>query len=310
MKTKLLLLQVLVLGLIICSSPCAGAEKLSYLWNSIFNPPKSGTLRLEDGYQATYYQIKLGKEQPEALIFFFTGSSPESLRYYFKSYFKGLDINATVFALQKRHVRQFSIKASEQYMTDNYLERWLSDDAYFIKYILENYDRPLPPKIIAFGVSEGGNRALSAAAAFSEITHLVVLGSGGLPQAEELKILSKYYGGTPEFFNQKYQEILSDPDATDRFFLGCPYKYWSHILFFDPLPYYVNLDKPIFVAFGENDRSVPVQSGYVLRDRFEELGKDNLFFLELPDCNHAFVDSQGVSQKNKVFAAVQEWAGL
>jgi hypothetical protein len=44
-------------------------------------------------------------------------------------------------------------------------------------------------------------------------------------------------------------------------------------------PYYLQLEIPIFIGFGAQDRSTPIESGYFLRDQFKESGKTNLYFL-------------------------------
>jgi len=108
-------------------------------------------------------------------------------------------------------------------------------------------------------------------------------------------------------FGAKYREVLAEPDRTERFFLGWPYKYWSHVLFFDPLPLYTQLEIPVLLAHGAQDRSSPIESAYYLREKFMELGKGNLFFFEAADCGHTFVDSKGLSHTGEVFAAIRNW---
>ncbi len=307
MKMKVYL--AVLFSIFMTNSLCFAKEgKIRYLWSGIVNPPKCHQIIFNDGYNGIYYDFTVGTKKPEqdTIIFFFTGSDGESLRYYLKPYFKDLNLNATVYALQKRNIGNWSIKKSNGFDQNNYLEKWIDDDTFFIKHIL-NTLKTHPKKIVSFGVSEGANRAVIAASKFKEITNLVVLGGGGLKQSEELSILSEYYGGNPENFSKKFSQISNDPENINKFFLGSPYKYWSHVLFFDPIPYYTQLEIPIFIGFGEKDRSVPIESGYFLRDKFIKLGKKNLFFLEIKDCGHNFDDSKGISHLNEIFKSIRNW---
>jgi pimeloyl-ACP methyl ester carboxylesterase len=308
MKSRIILITLLGILILVALCLAKSSNKVQYLWNGFVNPPEYHPLVFGDGYQGMYYQFTLGskKPEPDTIIFFFSGSNTLSLRYYLKPYFKGFKLNATVYALQKRNIGNWSIRTGKDFDQSNYLEQWLDDDAFLIKHILKTL-KTGPTRIIAYGVSEGGNRAVVAAAKFKAIANLVVLGSGGLQQSEELIFLNKYFGGSPKAYRQKYREIAAHPEAINQSFLGWPYKYWSHVLFFDPASYYLQLKIPIFIGFGAQDRSVPVESGYFLRDRFKELGKSNLYFLEMEDCGHTFTDSKGISHLSEVFDAIQNW---
>lgn len=300
-------MALVVLLLLPANALCLARDnRAGYLWRAIVDPPARRTIRFPDGHRSLYYRFRLGSGEPDTVIFFFSGSNTESLRYYLKPYLSGLALNATVFALQKRHIGDWGLKGRKGFAEDNHLERWLADDAFFIDQIVRELN-PRPARILALGVSEGGNRAVVAAAEHDEITHLVVLAGGGMRQADELKILSRYYGGTPEAFEAKFREIAAEPDRTDKHFLGLPYKYWARVLFFDPLPYYLRLEKPIFYAHGTDDRSTPIESGRALQNRFAEMGRDNLFFLEMQGCGHTFADAGGVSHKPEIFAALKDW---
>lgn len=60
----------------------------------------------------------------------------------------------------------------------------------------------------------------------------------------------------------------------------------SGYLFSDPLKVYASLDIPMLAAMGENDESVPIESGRTLRDYFLHHAEKDFQFAEFAGANH------------------------
>ena len=253
------------------------------------NPLPSHTLRLSDGYVATYYSIQKGDpDKTDTLLFFVGGSGHVSHNYYLESYFSQLQGNIRIYALQKRHVghRETGVfEASEAFDRSNYYAQLLKDQAEFIRSVLDR-NRSVGNRVVVFGVSEGGNIAAQLATEIPQITHLVTLGSGGMVGIDEFRLWGKAYNID---FDRLYEEVKKYPDSIKFRAIGQTYKYWASILPVDPMQSLQKLTIPILVAIGVNDEMTPLASVTYLQDEFDRLEKNNLTIKIFPDCNHVHI---------------------
>lgn len=286
-----------------CSS-----TKLGYFCKSIVNPIPVHDMVLDDSCRHLYYSMTIGDEEKvDTILFFITGTGNASLQYYLKSYFQGLTGNIHIFALQPRHVtnRETGIfQPSEAYNQENTFRIRVEDNIKFILQTLAN-NRTSYKRIVVFGVSAGGTVASVAASVVPDVTHLVVLGEGGMKELDAFRLWGRKYGID---FDQEYKKIKADPDSTKKKFLGeHTYKWWASYLEVNPMDYLHSLEIPMLFCAGKKDEMVPVESLYYLRDRFEELGKTNLTVKLYPDCNHVLIDSKGISHRIYFMKFVSSW---
>ena len=148
-------------------------------------------------------------------------------------------------------------------------------------------------KLAILGFSEGGRVAPIVATRSAKIGWLATGGSGGLPQSEEFLIFNAR-GVAPyaTFFTREklletYAAIKADPENVDKEFFGHSYRYWSSNLFSDPLVDYAQLNIPIVAAMGEQDDSVPIESGRKLREYFAARPDKPFTFIEYRHAGHA-----------------------
>ncbi len=254
-----------------------------------------------------YYEIeKKDAKKSNAIIFFITGSGYSSLQYYLKPYFENLDLNTKIYALQKRNISNRTtgvFKKPNNFDKENIFSNWVKDNTYFINKIIskeENKDKD----VILFGVSEGATVAAKVTTLIPRITHLVILGSGGLPQSEELQILYPKY---KDNFKDIFADIRKHPNSTQKEFMGHPYIYWSNVLFENPMNYYSIINIPVLLVIGEKDKSVPVESARFLRDEFKKLKKSNLKYIEYKNCNHILTDNNQRNHKKDFFKIMVDW---
>ena len=305
MTKQHILKPILLLLFILIFTGCS--SKLNLFVKSFVQPIPYSTIVLEDGTKTLYYEIeKKSAHKSNAIIFFITGSGYASLQYYLKPYFENLDLNTKIYALQKRNISNRTtgiFEKPKRFDKENIFDNWVKDNAYFIHKIIskeENRDK----EIILFGVSEGATVAAKVATLVPRVTHLVILGSGGLPQSQELKILHPKY---KEQFTKIFADICKHPNSTKKDFMAHPYIYWSHILFENPMEYYAKINIPILLAIGEKDKSAPVESARFLRDAFRKLKKSNLKYIEYKNCDHILTDNHQVNHKKAFFKAMVDW---
>jgi pimeloyl-ACP methyl ester carboxylesterase len=160
--------------------------------------------------------------------------------------------------------------------------------------------------VVIFGVSEGGNIAAEVAARIPSITHLMLLGSGGMKGIDEFRLWGKRNGVD---FDHFYREVNKYPDSIERKGIGQTYKYWASVLPVDPMESLAALKIPVLAAIGENDEMTPPESVDYLRREFERLDKHNLTVKIFADCNHVLVDSAGVSHRRSLWQTASTWWG-
>jgi pimeloyl-ACP methyl ester carboxylesterase len=300
-KTALLVLSISFLG-------CTHLNYVYIFSKTSLVPPACKTITMSDGYVANYYVVNKGENNAENVVFFISGSGFNSLKYYIEDYFASLQGNYTIFALQKRFVKNNSTevlhKPSADFYQWNYFDAIVADNISFIEQILSE-NKSKAKNIILFGVSEGGVVAAKIAAINKRISHLVVIGSGGMQFCDELKLLYAT-NNTKTEFDRAYSLIRDNSNSTDRFFLGHTFKYMASFLFIDPLDFYGKITIPILLAQGEMDKSTPIESGRMLDQYFKSLNRNNLSFIEFPGCDHTL--KQGKKDfKPLFFNEMNDW---
>jgi len=180
-------------------------------------------------------------------------------------------------------------------------------------------------KIIAVGISEGGQLVPKLAGEYDGITHLVGLVTTGLNQFYSSIINRRMDAAIGKITHQEaqdaidslfgvYKRIYSDPESTEKWYYGHPYKRWGSYCSDIPLEHLVKLDIPILYVKGTADHNSPVlQSDYIMLE-FLRLGKTNLTYIVLPGVNHWLSETietdegrEHISHRAKVFGAISEW---
>jgi pimeloyl-ACP methyl ester carboxylesterase len=180
-------------------------------------------------------------------------------------------------------------------------------------------------KIIAFGISEGGQLVPKLARECEQVTHLVGLATTGLNQFYSSVITRRMDAAMGQITHAEAQEaidslfavykrIYSDPESTEKWYDGHPYKRWGSYCTDIPLEHLVELDIPILYVKGSADRNSPVlQSDYIMLE-FLRRGKTNLTYKVLPGVDHWLsetVEAEGgqehISHRKEVFRIISEW---
>jgi len=267
-----------------------------------------------DGQQRRYYRlhddVSTGSATPILLV---SGSGCRAFGHRIPGFFQRYPAPVDVYFLEKAGIGKDDdgTRCSQAYVRGDYLERRVADTLAFIE--SEPRLKSLAARKLAIvGFSEGGMVAPIVASRSARIGWLATGGSGGLPQSEEFLIFHAR-GVAPyatlftrEQLLQTYAAIKADPENTDKQFFGHSYRYWSSHLFHDPLSTYAQLNIPIVAAMGENDDSVPIESGRALRDYFAARPGQPFTFVEYRNAGHA-LQAPGKNHLVDYIAGLAAW---
>lgn len=296
MVAKFLVGSILLTAL----SGCTIFQRLTYIYSNAALKPN--VHRYQDGGESIYYEFTVGGGSAETFIFFYGGSGCASWKSVLPGYVEGLSVPAKVFVLNKRYVSDRStglFGCTRDFYQYNNLGQWVSDYSDFI-WSQINESGYKPKNIVLVGVSEGALPAVRVAAKLPIVTHLAIISSGGYTMRTSLKTL---YKKGDVFFDVDagWREIAANPNSIDDFWYGNTYRWWSQIMDYDPMPYFLALDIPILLGVGEDDESVPVESAYYLKTELQKVGKKNLKLKVYPMADHR-LNNGNVSYRKEFFS--------
>lgn len=184
---------------------------------------------------------------------------------------------------------------------------------------------PVNTIVVVMGFSEGGVLVPRLAASNSNVTHMVSVVSTGLNQFYSSIINRRMDAAMGHLTQQEaqseidslfavYKKIYSDPQATEKWYYGHPYKRWGSFCNYIPIQDLVQLDIPLLYVNGTTDRNSPILQADYIQLEFIRLGKDNLTYYTLPDVGHWLyeeVEKEGekthVNRRNDVFEYIANW---
>ncbi len=234
----------------------------------------------------------------DKLLVLIQGSGRESISSRFGWSAKGIQMGYDVLFMEK-----FAFDDSAKFEATNCRERRINDVNFILNYVKKNIYNNKLKDILIFADSEGGEIAPEITCENNLVKKLIVIGNGGMPGPEKIKILFekekklKYLGfltlsgiKNSEDIDSLLTEIKNNP-STEKRFLGLTYKYWNSYIFYDVDSYYDKLTIPVLLIIGEKDMNVPCESVSYLKDKYK--GKNNYTCHIISDLNHNLVDSKG-----------------
>ncbi|MDF2563874.1 MAG: alpha/beta hydrolase [Massilibacillus sp.] len=215
---------------------------------------------------------------------------------FIKSLNKYLSPNFDILVPEKMNIKLGNDQSDDPKVFEHYtLEERVSSAVLVIDTFLEKHQYN---NVYLMGVSEGGQilpMVYNNLRTKNKIAKLVVLGSGGLSQYEEFKILQKSTLPMPQPYRELLMEadnvmeaIRSNQDVHDKWYAGYPYKHWAGFFPYHPLDDFVKINVPIFLMQGTKDTSAPIESSRAFAAEFKRLGKNNLTYVENKNEDHRF----------------------
>ncbi|SDC65221.1 dienelactone hydrolase family protein [Williamwhitmania taraxaci] len=200
---------------------------------------------------------------------------------------------------------------------------WQGDEVIndLTKYYIKN-----PNKVVIIGHSEGSDVVAKLGHTNKKITHIGFWAGGGNTQYYDFalfiqkdvqsgKITQTEAVDSLEGLFNDIKNIESDPDNTEKQWLGNSYRRWAH--FSEPaIDNLLKINKPLFVAVAGKDESVPIESSLLIPIEFIRHKKTNLTFKIYPDYDHSFAipmqdeddeDEDWIWEWKKVFEDFMKW---
>jgi pimeloyl-ACP methyl ester carboxylesterase len=219
------------------------------------------------------------------------GSDCGSMGSVLPGYFDGLDGKAggtRIFILHKRFIGTGADgNCSDEFTRADHPLRWLADQEEFIRTELAaaRANGQAPDRIAVVGISEGAEIAPALARQIRDVTHIALLANGGMDPFDAYKLQMQRHG---------LHHALADIDrlcrapsdaivAAER---TC--RYWKELQEIRHTDNLLALDIPIFMAIGEADAMVPVETAWFIQGKFATQGKKNLHLLTIPGASHDF----------------------
>ena len=164
-------------------------------------------------------------------------------------------------------------------------------------------------ELVLFGGSEGGAVVSVLAHQAVDADAVIVFSTGtGLTMAEFFPMVAP--PPAMEAMQTVFDQVRTDPNAVGVVG-GLSYAWWRDILDRRLSDDLLLSTIPVLLVHGVNDRSAPVEAARATHDAFAIAGQANrLTYWELPDRDHAMVDSQGVSHMDEVLRQVGSWIDL
>lgn len=260
----------------------------------------TGEILTANGEKLAYYLTLKEKDKcGRKLLVFIQGSSRNPVKRHIgdaESVFQDFDC---------LYIEKFAINDERLYFESDCRERRTSDILQVTRHVIErNYHNDLSELLVA-SESEGGTISPEIALDLGCTTGLLILGSGGYTQSQELEeLLQREFtsGAKGDFFKlgirnsddleKKFEEIRKDPTAS-KFWFGHSHKRWNSYLWYSPESFISKLDIPTLIIMGERDENAPAESARSMIPKLQY--KPNIKIVIIPDADHSFRDSNGRS---------------
>ncbi|MBA3530847.1 MAG: dienelactone hydrolase family protein, partial [Ardenticatenales bacterium] len=132
------------------------------------------------------------------------------------------------------------------------------------------------------GFSQGGWIAPIVASTNSDVTFVVSMSGPGVTTDEQL--LHEVVHTITDLGTYRVVAKLIAPITVSNIQKS---EFWGMIGGFDPIPYWRKVSVPVFMAFGENDKNVPVEESV---RRIQALNQENMMIKIYPGGGHGIVD--------------------
>lgn len=171
---------------------------------------------------------------------------------------------------------------SPEFLREHTLERWAEANCAALQaaWTLPGVD---PSRALVIGHSEGGIAAARMAADLPKVTHVASLAGGGptqlfsLVEAQSIPRAGDRPGDAErraEAIYVEWDRIKTEPESTQRFWLGHPYRRWSSFLKYSVIGELARSKARIYLVQGTRDTSVPVTGHDVLVAELRAQGRD------------------------------------
>jgi esterase/lipase len=155
-----------------------------------------------------------------------------------------------------------------------------------------------PEKIVILGHSEGSDVVAKLGHTNKKVTHIGYWAGGANTQYYEYALMIQKSVLKGEMTQEEglkeidslfseIKNIQNEPKNTSKEWWGNTYRRWSQFTE-PPIDNLLKIEKPIYIAVGAKDKSVPFESSLLIPIEFIRHNKNNLTFKMFPNYNHSF----------------------
>lgn len=275
------------------------------------------SFHFQDGGEARYFSIDKrlewrSSEPIASFLFVVSGSDCTDMQAMLPHYFRGLEGESggiRIFILQKRHIHPSSWNllknCSDDFIKADHPSRWIADQTEFIdaQLALAAADGVQPKRIAVLGISEGGDIVAALAQQNTYISHLAIVGNGGMNTLDAYRLQAEKYGFTQHLGAlAALDNVPAEPDAIEHFIAGRSWRYWAELRDLQQSRQLLVLDIPILIGMGDADTSVPVESALDTRAQFRLHKRHNLTVLIYPGADHGLRSAERKHMPDFLFA--------
>jgi pimeloyl-ACP methyl ester carboxylesterase len=282
---------------------CGGCTQLDLLRRSYSEDSlPAQRFQYRDNGEAIFFvlnkSLRLPPSDPDTYIFVISGSDCTSMKYLLPQYFRGLEGESgpmRIFVVHKRFIEERTSDrfggCSEAFIRSDHPRRWIAD---YIEFIESRLAQRRPRRVVLVGISEGGEVVPLLARRIAGVTHVALLANGGMDPVEAYRMQARKYGldEPVEVLASLADQGAPDSDDFGNRAGGRTWRYWSELRELEPTQNLLALEIPILVGMGEDDRSLPIEGAWQLRDRFAEQGKTNLTLVTYEGADHSLFDRE------------------
>lgn len=307
-------LNSIFLALLVCA--CGGLGRQSLMNEDI--RLEHHEFQFRDKGVAKYFRLEKSlfkfadaSMQEPIMVFVVPGSGCSSMQAFLPGYFRGLEGESgalQIYILQKRYTTSTARKnfqtgrliddepCSTEFILHDHPSRWLADQEEFIRHMLarQGASQTRVRRLAIMGISEGAEVAPLLARKILEVTHLVLLGNGGMQPLEAFRLLAHKQRdqhpvetGQASMLDELDQLEKIDVHAPDHSMVnGRTVLYWQELSQLKHSENLLALTIPIFMAMGEADQAVPPESALWINNKFLMANKKNLHLVLFPLADH------------------------
>ena len=229
-----------------------------------------------------------------------------------------------VLVVEKPGVKYLQTGESKDFDQKFSLENWSNTIVDAINYIAQN-ENIHQSKILLAGHSEGGVVASRVAKLMKDkISHVAIMAGEGPTQLYSLYKLADdgTFFNTKEhnmptseerirYVNEKWKDILADPDNTEKKFWGFTYLRWSSLLKTSVIDELSNYSGKILILQGTTDKAVYPESAIVSYTSLLSKGRD-VALLPIENADHSFriLDKPEIDGWKMVIEKIVTWFNL
>lgn len=278
------------------------------------------SLKRDDGSTINYYLSKHKDQSQNTLFLVLQGSDCNSVAHNksIMSHFSKILPNADLLLIEKRGItkklpllnNENRADCPKEYLTKDSPEQRVSDIRTVLTTLRDNNHYQ---NFVIVGGSEGATIAYLAAKEIPFITATAAFNGGGqwfyddvihnmrstISDPNQLKgAISGFTKFTENIKNKKPFEVVVS---------GHGYHWWKQMLTINTLDVISEINSPLLVIQSGSDKAVsPEQVRKMITD-LKNKGKENIRYIEYPELDHGFRDSNIASQLDKLVKDISHW---